>query len=109
MISRLRLSAALAALVLTLGVPLVAAADDQIPVASSKAGDTLAVFYSGDGGWAALDRTVSQYLADNGVPTVGFNSLSYFTPRRSPAGATGTTSTAAAGRPRSRESARPRR
>lgn len=64
-----------------------AAAADQIPVASSKAGDTLAVFYSGDGGWAALDQGVTQYLADNGVPTVGFNSLSYFTPKRTPAGA----------------------
>jgi type IV secretory pathway VirJ component len=45
------------------------------------------VFYSGDGGWAALDQGVTQYLADNGVPTVGFNSLTYFTPKRSPAGA----------------------
>ena len=84
---RARLLAAFAAVALTAGIPLAASANDQIPVASSKAGDTLAVFYSGDGGWAALDQGVTQYLADNGVPTVGFNSLSYFTTKRSPAGA----------------------
>lgn len=89
---RARLFAALAAVALSVGVALPASAapsvkGDQIPVASSKAGDTLAVFYSGDGGWAALDQNVTQYLADNGVPTVGVNSLSYFTTKRSPAGA----------------------
>ena len=87
MITRPRLAAAFAALTLSMGLALPAAAADQIPVASSKAGDTLAVFYSGDGGWAALDQGVTQYLADNGVPTVGFNSLTYFGTKRSPAGA----------------------
>lgn len=86
MISRARLIAALV-LAAAVGAALPAAAADQIPVASSKPGDTLAVFYSGDGGWAALDQGVTQYLADNGVPTLGVNSLSYFTPKRSPAGA----------------------
>lgn len=92
MISRARLVAALAAVALTAGAALPAASSapasgDQIPVASDKAGDTLAVFYSGDGGWAALDQGVARYLADNGVPTVGVNSLSYFQTKRSPAGA----------------------
>jgi len=88
-----RLAVALAALALSAGAALPAAAasagvkGDQIPVASSKPGDTLAVFYSGDGGWAALDQNVTQYLADNGLPTLGVNSLSYFTTKRSPAGA----------------------
>lgn len=86
MISRARLIAALS-LAIAIGAALPATAADQIPVASSKPGDTLAVFYSGDGGWAALDQGVTQYLADNGIPTLGVNSLSYFTPKRSPTGA----------------------
>ena len=45
------------------------------------------MFYSGDGGWAALDQGVTRYLADNGLPTLGVNSLSYFTTKRTPAGA----------------------
>jgi len=89
---RTRLIAAFAAFALTAGPALPASAlpgvsGDQIPVASSKAGDTLAVFYSGDGGWAALDKSLARYLADNGVPTVGVNSLTYFTTKRLPAGA----------------------
>nr|WP_295111438.1 AcvB/VirJ family lysyl-phosphatidylglycerol hydrolase [uncultured Caulobacter sp.] len=92
MTPRARLLAAFAAASLAVGIPMAASAasgsiGDQIPVASSKAGDTLAVFYSGDGGWAALDQGVTRYLADNGVPTVGFNSLTYFGTKRSPAGA----------------------
>jgi len=92
MTSRARLIAALTAVALSFGAPVAASAwpgpsGDQIPVASAKPGDTLAVFYSGDGGWAALDQSVTQYLADNGVPTLGVNSLSYFTTKRSPAGA----------------------
>ena len=90
MTARDRLAAALAILAL---IPPAADAESapasrhQIPVASDKAGDTLAVFYSGDGGWAALDQGVSRYLADNGVPTLGVNSLSYFSTRRSADGA----------------------
>lgn len=89
---RSRRLAALAALVLSAGAPLAATAspgvgDNQIPVASGKPGDTLAVFYSGDGGWAALDQGVTRYLADNGLPTLGVNSLSYFAAKRSAAGA----------------------
>lgn len=59
----------------------------NIPIASAKAGDTLAVFYSGDGGWRAIDQEVARRLADNGVPTVGVDSLAYFRSRRSAAGA----------------------
>lgn len=88
MSSRVRLLAAFAALALTAGAPLAAPAKShEIPVASDKAGDTLAVLYSGDGGWGALDQKVARHLADNGVPTLGVNSLTYFRTRRSPAGA----------------------
>lgn len=47
-------------------------------------GDAFAVFLSGDGGWAALDRAVANDLAAAGIPVVGFDSLSYFWKRRTP-------------------------
>lgn len=85
MTSRVRLLAAFAALALAVGTPLAAPArSHEIPIASAKAGDTLAVLYSGDGGWGALDQKVARHLADNGVPTIGFNALTYFSTRRSP-------------------------
>ncbi|MEW6390554.1 MAG: AcvB/VirJ family lysyl-phosphatidylglycerol hydrolase [Pseudomonadota bacterium] len=49
-----------------------------VVVPSTQAGDTLAVLYSGDGGWGPLDQKVARRLADNGVPTLGVNSLAYF-------------------------------
>lgn len=45
---------------------------------SAQDGDTLAVLYSGDGGWGPLDQKVARRLADNGIPTLGVNSLAYF-------------------------------
>jgi len=49
-------------------------------------GDTvrLAVFYSGDGGWATLDTNVSKRLAEAGVNVIGVNSLRYFWRDRPP-------------------------
>lgn len=44
----------------------------------------LAVMLSGDGGWALLDRAVTAELAKNGLPTVGWDSLSYFWKARQP-------------------------
>lgn len=49
--------------------------------------DLMAVFYSGDGGWAGLDRQVAAQLAAAGVPVVGVDSLAYFWTARTPAGA----------------------
>lgn len=43
-----------------------------------------AVMLSGDGGWALLDRAVTAELAKNGLPTVGWDSLSYFWKARQP-------------------------
>lgn len=40
--------------------------------------DTLAILYSGDGGWQDLDEKVSAYLQNEGIPVIGINSLSYF-------------------------------
>ncbi len=59
-------------------MPLVA-----MPLADEGA-DRMAVFYSGDGGWADLDHSVSEILVQNGIPVVGVNSLAYFWHAKSP-------------------------
>jgi type IV secretory pathway VirJ component len=45
---------------------------------------TLAVMFSGDGGWASIDRDIGGQLAARGVDVVGLNSLRYFWTRRTP-------------------------
>ena len=47
-------------------------------------GPFFAVIYSGDGGWRDLDKTIGEYLADHGVPTVGVDSLRYFWQHKEP-------------------------
>ncbi|HEX7885221.1 MAG TPA: AcvB/VirJ family lysyl-phosphatidylglycerol hydrolase, partial [Phenylobacterium sp.] len=47
-------------------------------------GDTLAVLYSGDGGWASLDKGLADGLARGGLPVIGYNSLRYFATARTP-------------------------
>jgi type IV secretory pathway VirJ component len=64
--------------------------DDRQPaaaVAAAGLGDTLAVIYSGDGGWAAIDRGMTDGLVRAGVPVVGYSSLRYFAPGRTAQGA----------------------
>ena len=46
--------------------------------------DTFAIFVSGDGGWAGLDKNVAASLAAAGIPVVGLDSLRYFWTRRTP-------------------------
>lgn len=71
-------------LVTTLGLAAVsgpAASAPPLPLileAPRAPGDTLAVFYSGDGGWAAADRGIARELAQRGVAVVGVDSLRYF-------------------------------
>ena len=87
MTAHVRPLVAFAALVLAAAAPLSAPAKShQIPIASAEPGDTLAVLYSGDGGWGRLDQKVARHLADSGVPTIGVNSLTYFRTDRSPDG-----------------------
>lgn len=66
---------------------LAAVADDlplvEIPAAAAAA--RFAIFLSGDGGWAGLDKEVAQTLAAHGLPVVGFDSLRYFWSARTPA------------------------
>jgi type IV secretory pathway VirJ component len=48
--------------------------------------DSFAIFMSGDGGWAGLDKDVAQALSDHGIPVVGLDSLRYFWTARTPDG-----------------------
>ena len=56
-----------------------------IETRAARSGDTLAIFYSGDGGWVDLDQGMADGLARAGVPVVGYDSLRYFIDRKSPA------------------------
>ena len=55
----------------------------EVP-ATHGTSDTLVVLVSGDGGWAAIDKSISRVLADNGMPVVGLNALQYFWTKRTP-------------------------
>lgn len=80
-------AAKLAALALALTPMAGAAAPGPMPVVEVPArgnADTVVIFYSGDGGWAAFDRNLADGLARQGVPTVGVDSMRYFWTRRSP-------------------------
>jgi|GEM_PF-112305 len=50
----------------------------------STATPTMAILLTGDGGWAEIDKQVAKILAAQGIPTVGFDSLSYFWRARTP-------------------------
>jgi len=47
-------------------------------------GRVLAIFLTGDGGWAALDRSVAGALAKRGVAVVGLKSCDYLSRGRTP-------------------------
>lgn len=57
-----------------------------VEVAPAKPGDTFAIFVSGDGGWAGLDKEVAAALGEAGVAVVGVDSLRYFWTARTPQG-----------------------
>ncbi len=46
--------------------------------------NTMAIIYSGDGGWRDLDSEVGGYLQQQGIPVVGIDSLRYFWAERTP-------------------------
>ncbi|MGQ2968552.1 MAG: virulence factor family protein [Allorhizobium sp.] len=46
--------------------------------------DTMAVIYSGDGGWRDLDSQVGTNLQGAGIPVVGVDSLRYFWSKKTP-------------------------
>jgi type IV secretory pathway VirJ component len=57
-----------------------------IEVVAIKPSRTIAVFLSGDGGWAAIDKAIAGALQKHGVSVVGINSLKYFWRTRTPEG-----------------------
>lgn len=53
-------------------------------VRAAHPGGTMAVIYSGDGGWRDLDKQIAEVLASEGMPVVGVDCLRYFWRRREP-------------------------
>ncbi|HEX3846279.1 MAG TPA: AcvB/VirJ family lysyl-phosphatidylglycerol hydrolase [Steroidobacteraceae bacterium] len=67
-----------------------AVSDLPLVIVPAKAGPPspwFAIFLSGDGGWVAFDRGVSEELAKRDIPIVGWDSLKYFWSPRTPEGA----------------------
>jgi type IV secretory pathway VirJ component len=56
-----------------------------LPTAPAAHADTLAIFYSGDGGWRDLDRSLSNILAAKGLSVVGVDVLRYYWTQKKPA------------------------
>ncbi|KPF46978.1 virulence factor family protein [Rhizobium sp. AAP43] len=46
--------------------------------------DTLAIFYSGDGGWREIDQRIAARLNQGGVPVIGVDALRYFWSEKTP-------------------------
>lgn len=46
--------------------------------------DTMAIVFSGDGGWRDIDKEVGGVLQQQGIPVVGLDSLKYFWSERKP-------------------------
>jgi type IV secretory pathway VirJ component len=70
----------------TRGAPTPLADLPLVELPSAKPGPYLAVFFSGDGGWRDLDKTIGEILAREGVAVVGIDSLRYFWRARTPDG-----------------------
>lgn len=47
-------------------------------------GDVLTILYSGDGGWADLDKQLGDAFVARGIPVLGVNAFKYFWRMRSP-------------------------
>ncbi len=55
----------------------------DLPAKGGKA-DMVAVFYSGDGGWRDIDKSIGEWLQAHGVHVIGVDSLRYFWSERTP-------------------------
>ena len=62
-------------------VVLTPAADVAAPAGD---GDVLTILYSGDGGWADLDKQLGNAFVARGIPVLGINAFKYFWRMRSP-------------------------
>ncbi len=56
----------------------------EVPAVPNVARPYFAVMISGDGGWAAIDKAISEKMSAAGVPVVGLNALQYFWKKREP-------------------------
>lgn len=55
----------------------------NLPATGGKT-DYVAVFYSGDGGWRDIDKSIGEWLQGHGVHVIGVDSLRYFWNERKP-------------------------
>ena len=56
----------------------------EVPARVKSARTYFALIISGDGGWAKIDKSISEKLSADGVPVVGLNALEYFWKKREP-------------------------
>jgi type IV secretory pathway VirJ component len=64
----------------------------DLPIIEERAsgtGELFAVFLSGDGGWAGIDKNVAASLVARGISVAGVDSLRYFWTARTPQGLAG--------------------
>lgn len=54
----------------------------EVPPANET--DALAILFTGDGGWAGIDKALAAELSKHGFHVLGFDSLDYFWKRRTP-------------------------
>ena len=66
-------------------VPAAAALPSEPSQPAAAHADTFAIFYSGDGGWRDLDRSLSTILAAKGMSVVGVDVLRYYWTQKKPA------------------------
>jgi type IV secretory pathway VirJ component len=55
-----------------------------VPIDAVARHDTMAVVYSGDGGWRDIDQKLGAHLKEDGIPVVGVDSLRYFWSEKTP-------------------------
>ncbi|MEA3220771.1 AcvB/VirJ family lysyl-phosphatidylglycerol hydrolase [Immundisolibacter sp.] len=55
-----------------------------VELPAKQPSDTLAIIYSGDGGWRDIDKTLGDLLARQGMAVVGVDSVRYFWRHRDP-------------------------
>ncbi len=55
-----------------------------VQLATTHSFGTMAIIYSGDGGWRDIDKSIGDVLQKEGVPTIGVDSLRYFWSKKKP-------------------------
>lgn len=55
-----------------------------VPMPVEHSGETMAIIYSGDGGWRDADKSIGEALRADGVPVVGVDALRYFWHEKTP-------------------------